>query len=138
MKKVLLLAAAALLGLSACQNVETEQAPVGDEFVITLNAAIAPSAGPATRTVYVPENGKVNWLKGDKINARFPAASEQRELIAVQTGGTHEVHRPAAQKLTARERRAEGCTVGRGGIQAASPALIRGADRDAHARRRSG
>ena len=74
MKKVLLLAAAALLGFCACQKVES-QAPVNDEIVITLNAAIAPSEGPATRTVYVPEGSKVNWVKGDKINARYPAAN---------------------------------------------------------------
>ena len=73
MKKVLLLAAA-LLGFCACQKVES-QAPVDDEIVITLNAAITPSDGPATRTVYVPEGKKVNWVKGDKINARYPAAN---------------------------------------------------------------
>lgn len=73
MKKVLLFAAAALLlGLSACQNVEP-QAPASDEITINLTASI--SDGPATRTVYVPDGSKVNWVTGDKINARYPAAN---------------------------------------------------------------
>lgn len=73
MKKVLLFAAAALLlGLSACQNVEP-QAPASDEITINLTASI--SDGPATRTVYVPNGSKVNWVTGDKINARYPAAN---------------------------------------------------------------
>lgn len=88
MKKVLLLAAAALFALSACQNVETEQAPVGDEIVISLNAAIAPSEGPATRTVYVPENGKVNWVKGDKIAAKYPAGKDNISLTLATGDGT--------------------------------------------------
>ena len=89
MKKVLLLAAAALFALSACQNVETEQAPVDDEIVISLNAAIAPSEGPATRTVYVPEGSKVHWVEGDKIGARYPAANGKypASLTLVQGGG---------------------------------------------------
>ena len=75
MKKILLLTAAALLfALSACQNLEP-QAPVNDEIVITLNASIAPNDGPSTRTVYVPEGKKVNWVTGDQINARYPAAN---------------------------------------------------------------
>lgn len=88
MKKVLLLAAAALFALSACQNVETEQAPVDEEVVITLNASIAPSDGPATRTVFVPENGKVNWVTGDKIAAKYPAGKDNITLTLNKGAGT--------------------------------------------------
>ena len=73
MKKIFVFAAVALTALfSACQNVETEQAPVGDEIVLSLSAEIG---DPGTRTVFVPEGGKVNWVEGDKINARYPAAN---------------------------------------------------------------
>ena len=73
MKKIFVFAAVALAALlSACQNVENEQAPVGDEIVLSLSAEIG---DPGTRTVFVPEGGKVNWVEGDKINARYPAAN---------------------------------------------------------------
>ncbi len=87
MKKVLLLAAAALLALSACRNVEP-QAPVGDEVVITLNASIAPNDGPATRTAYVPEGKKVNWVEKDAISAKYPAGKDNITMTLASGAGT--------------------------------------------------
>ena len=89
MKKFFVFAAVALAALlSACQNVETEQVPANDEIVISLNAAIALSDGPATRTVYVPESGKVNWVKGDKIAAKYPAGKDNVSMELVTGEGT--------------------------------------------------
>ena len=74
MKKILLLLSAlALLGLSACQKVES-QAPENDELVICLNASIADA--PATRTVYVPDGRKVHWVSGDKLGAKYAAGKD--------------------------------------------------------------
>lgn len=85
MKKVLLFAAAALLlGLSACQNVEP-QAPASDEVVLSLSASIG---DPGTRTVFVPEGGKVNWVAGDKIMAKYPAGKDNVTLTLATGAGT--------------------------------------------------
>ena len=83
MKKVFLLACAALLALSACQNVEP-QAPANEGFVISLNADIA----PATRTVYVAEGRKVNWVEGDKIGAKYPGGKDNVTLTLKTGAGT--------------------------------------------------
>ena len=88
MKKILLLTATALLfALSACQNLEP-QAPVNDEIVITLNASIAPNDGPSTRTVYVPEGKKVNWVEKDAISAKYPAGKDNITMTLASGAGT--------------------------------------------------
>ena len=85
MKKILILSALALLGFCACQKVES-QAPVNDEMVICLNASIADA--PATRTVYVPEGKKVNWVTGDKIGAKYPAGKDNITMTLASGDGT--------------------------------------------------
>ena len=83
MKKVLLFAAAALV-LGACQQVEP-QAPASDEVVLSLTASIG---DPGTRTVFVPEGGKVNWVTGDKIGAKYPAGKDNITMTLATGEGT--------------------------------------------------
>ncbi len=86
MKKIFVFAAVALAALlSACQNVETEQAPVGDEIVLSLSASIG---DPGTRTVFLPEGGKVNWVAGDKISAKYPAGKDNITMTLASGAGT--------------------------------------------------
>lgn len=104
MKKGFVFIAAALFAFSACQQVEP-QAQVNDEVVITLNAAIAPSEGPATRTVFVPEGGKVNWVAGDKVGAKYPGGTDNVQLTlktgAGTTAATFEGTRSSSQAMPA-------------------------------------
>ena len=85
MKKIFVFAAVALAALfSACQNVETEQAPVGDEIVISLNATIADA--PDTRTVYEPDGRKVLWGPGDQIYAKFASGNKDNIVMNMVSG----------------------------------------------------
>ncbi len=83
MKRVILITTA-LLVLGACQNVEP-QAPINDEIILCLNAS---TEGTATRTVYVPEGRKVNWLEGDKIMAKYPAMKDNITMTLATGAGT--------------------------------------------------
>ena len=87
-----------VLVFGACQNVEP-QAPVNDEFVINLTAYI--DDVPSTRTVYVPDGSKVNWVAGDKINARYPAANGKYPASLTLASGAGSTNATFTGKLAA-------------------------------------